>query len=401
MSIKLLSSLLVLAWGISGEIITTTVSSSTVTATICTTLLGKSSTSSVPTRTNTKSLPAEVVVVLAVSTPVETVTPHEVTATDTVQVFTTTTVTDSTVTGVFSTTTTIYETESTTCTDTSIITSTSTETTTASTITVVPAPTGWMPITNSTGRTTNSTGRTTPPDGTIVDVQETLMQNTDLQQPLQDDASSSLLPDSYGPPGRLLSMRRRYVKMIIFVKSRHTTTTIRASTTTATSTETITSTSTIVPARVTETKSFSTTCTTTTTLTSSATVVSSTTELVTASTTITSYAACATDNILGPKVDKDLVIADVIDDRSNPLAPGTTEQMLLTDSAYDCCVTCFTSQNCQHSEYYSYNFCGLLLNPTVCLGQDVVAGKLVLESEEERPPEWGVAVSNGPCGKVV
>ncbi|KAL8938606.1 MAG: hypothetical protein Q9211_003131 [Gyalolechia sp. 1 TL-2023] len=409
MSIKLLSSLLVLASGISGRIITTTVSSSTVTATTCTTSLGASSKSSIPTIIYTRSLPAEVVVLLAVSTPVETVTPHEVTATDTVQDFTTTTVTDSAVTGVFSTTATIYETESTTSTDTFITTSTSTETTTASTSITVPTPTGWKTSTNTTGRTTRA-------DGVIVDVQETLMQDTDFQQPLQDDVWSSFPPDNHGPPGREKPWPPGYKHPIppgrgrkspwsekypssVDCKSLALGYKIRTD-----MTQTITSTSTIVPARVTKTESFSTTSTTTTTLTSSVTVVSSTTQLVTASTTITSYAACATDNILGPKVDKeDLFLVDLMTDASNPPDPGSSGQMVPANSAYDCCVRCLlSSQNCQYSVFFTNGGCGHLLNPTgSCPGQDFQAGKLKLVSEQSVNIAYGMAVSNGPCGKVV
>ncbi|KAL8963003.1 MAG: hypothetical protein Q9183_005066 [Haloplaca sp. 2 TL-2023] len=100
-------------------------------------------------------------------------------------------------------------------------------------------------------------------------------------------------------------VRAHYVKMVIFVYPYTTTTTVPPSTSTTTSTQTISSTSTIIPDEVTVVESFSTTTTTTTTFTSHVIDISTATELVNATLTTTSYAACGTDNLLGPWLNKD------------------------------------------------------------------------------------------------
>ncbi len=92
---KLLSALLFSA-PVYAKYLTITAGSSDVTTTHCKTLVALSSQKSVPTRTYTRTaLVPEVVVVLGVSTPASTVTPPAITATDTRQTYTTTTITAS------------------------------------------------------------------------------------------------------------------------------------------------------------------------------------------------------------------------------------------------------------------------------------------------------------------
>ncbi|KAL9123649.1 MAG: hypothetical protein Q9217_006938 [Psora testacea] len=422
---KAFFSWLLSASAISAKYLTITAGSSKVTTTVCRTTLATSLQESIPTRTYARTaLLPEVEIVLAVSTPAKTVTPPTVTATNTLQTYITTTVTASTATGTFSTTTTLFETDSITTTETSVSTSTLTETSTSRSVVTEPAPSSWIPVKNSTGL--RNLG-----DQAFHVSQEAHLQQSDLQQPLQDDESSPTpnhhgrlelrslwppkIPSPPGIPGHkspwsdlypssvtcMHYVRTRYVKMIIFVQPYYTTTTIPAATSTTTSTETVSSTTTIVPDSVTVIKSFSSTSTTTTTFTSVVTDISSTTECVNATTTTTTYAACFTENKLGPRLDNGKYVenAAISDFLSKP-------DMTLTDTAYDCCVDCLlSSQNCQYSVWYppyapTPGRCGRLLNPAICRGQEYEAGIVRQEPYDPAHPLSGFVVSNGPCGQV-
>ncbi len=165
--------------------------------------------------------------------------------------------------------------------------------------------------------------------------------------------------------------------MIVYVHQHSTTITIPAATSTTTSTETVSSNTTIVPDEVTVIKSFSTTSTTTTTLTSVVTDLATTTEHVNATVTETSYAACKSENRLGPLLDNGQVISAVgITDELYP-----KQDISSTESAYVCCVSCLMSkQHCQYSMWWpARGQCARLLNPAICRGQDYKAGGLSQE----------------------
>ncbi|KAL8834075.1 MAG: hypothetical protein Q9176_007684 [Flavoplaca citrina] len=415
---KILFSLLLSA-PTSAKYLTITAGSSDVTTTQCRTLLGVSSMGKVPTYTFSRTaLLPEVELVLAVSTPGSTVTPPAVTATDTLQTYTTMTITASTATGTFSTTTTVFETDSITTTDTIVSTTTSTTTATGTSTHTEPAPSDWINV-------KNSTGLKEPED-------QAVLQGSNLQQPLQDSHTgvrggwppkipkppglSNPWAEKYplsvtckqGPsmllfhkglhPAGFRVIRTRYIKMIIFVKPYTTTTTIPPATSTTTSTQTISSTSTVVPDSVTVIESFSTTSTTTTTLTSVVTDTSTATERVNATLTTTSYAACGTDNLLGPALAHGWKLAAA---SINDYVAGQ-QDVSLHASEYDCCVSCLLdeAQNCQYSVTLYYTDppqCGRLLNPAICRGQDYEAGEIRAEPEDDTT-EAGQLVSNGPCG---
>ena len=186
--------------------------------------------------------------------------------------------------------------------------------------------------------------------------------------------------------------------MIIFVKPHTTTTTIPPATSTTTYIQTVSSTSTVVPDRVTVIESFSITSTTTTTLTSVVTETSSVTELVNATTTTTSYAACSTENLLGPKLEHGLII------RTTSFKDWVgTQDMTPVDNQYDCCVSCLlSSDNCQYSTLIYDNdppMCGRMLNPAICRGQSYTTAEIIDVPDDPTIP--GQSVSNGPCGRVV
>ncbi|KAL8869494.1 MAG: hypothetical protein Q9174_004230 [Haloplaca sp. 1 TL-2023] len=396
---------LLLSTSISAKYLTITAGSSDVTTTQCRTIIGVTSLDKVPTYTLSRTaLLPEITLALAVSTPGSTVTPPAITATNTLQTYTTATVTASTATGTFSTTTTVYETDSITTTDTVLSTTTSTTTATGTSTHVVPAPSDWINVTNSTGYT--ETGS------------QAGVHDSSAQQLLQDSGTrvkGGWPPKIPKPPGFpdgkspwenkhplsvtcFQTVRTHYIKKVIFVKPYTTTTTLPPATSTITSTQTIESTSTIVPDKVTVIKSFSTTSTTTTTFASVITDTSTTTEQVNATLTSTSYAACGTDNILGPKLPdgRKLAAASI-----NDYVAGQ-QDTTLQGSEYDCCVSCLLDEasNCQYSVtlyYMDPPACGRLLNPAVCRGQDYEAGEIrVVPGDDEN--ETGVTVSNGPCG---
>ncbi|KAL8708743.1 MAG: hypothetical protein Q9220_006385 [cf. Caloplaca sp. 1 TL-2023] len=402
---KLLSSLL-LCVPISARYLTITAGSSDLTRTQCKTLVGSSSQKSVPTyRVSRDALLPEIILVLAVSTPTSTITPPAVTATETLQTYATTTVTASTETDTFSTTSTYYATESITTTDTHFSTSTVTSTSTSRSVIVEPTPSDWVSVKNSTALEDREGDDAIP-------------QGPDVQQPLQDDefnARGGWPPKIPTPPGLprpnntftdlypfsvtcLETVRTRYIKMIIFVPPYTTTTTIPPSTSTTTDFETVSSTSTVVPDEVTVIESFSTTSTTTTTLTSVVTDVASATERVNATTTTTIYAACATQNQLGPKVGNGQFIryTNIFDSTGR----ADIQEM---DSQYDCCVSCLlSSENCQFSTMIwgpTPHRCGRLLNLAFCRGQDYGAGFAATVPDE--PDFEGQSVSNGPCGRLI
>ncbi|KAL8952146.1 MAG: hypothetical protein Q9222_001923 [Ikaeria aurantiellina] len=425
MLFKRLLCLLAATSSVAAAIITKTVSLSTVTATECKTLLGPSSRSPIPTTTTTKSLAPQVLVLISVSTPVKTVTPRAITVTETEQVLTTTTTTNSAVTGTFSTTTTVFETLSMTTTETAFSTELLVETSTITATNGVPTLPGFKFVEDSTGlRDPN------PEEETESAPQQAGLQDTEFQQPLLRSRRSAA-PDHRripGPPGRgnpfppghrvpfppappghkcpwndrypssvncVKAVRTQYVKLIIFAKPFYRTTTIPAATSTATTKKTMTSVSTIVPPSVTETESFSTTVATTTTFTSSITETTSITETIEASITVTSYAACASQNILGPQIEGNRNILGV---GANDGSPSRIQDVQPGTNAYDCCVTCVTSsQNCQYSVFIpTYGLCGRILNTDTCPGPSFDAGGLYLVESEKGDPS-GYVISNGPC----
>ena len=194
-------------------------------------------------------------------------------------------------------------------------------------------------------------------------------------------------------------VRTRYIKMVIFVKPYTTTTTIPPATSTTTTTHTVSSTSTIVPDSVTVIESFSTTSTSTTTLTSLVTDTSTATEVVNATLTTTSYAACGTDNLLGPALAHGWKVAGAsIYDYVSGIQDLSVQQ-----SEYDCCVSCLLDEerNCQYSTtlyFLDPPRCGRLLNPTTCRAQEYEAGEVRTYPDDRAG--GGQSVSNGPCGVV-
>jgi hypothetical protein len=128
-------------------------------------------------------------------------------------------------------------------------------------------------------------------------------------------------------------------KITLVLTTETSTKTLPPATVIATSTAVLTSTSTVVPPDVSTTLSFSTTIPVTVTSTFQAsTTTTTTTTLTVTSTTITGYDACATNNLLGPSYNGDII--------DNEYSSANGYALLSATTAYDCCVACITSDTC-------------------------------------------------------
>ncbi|OAP57829.1 hypothetical protein AYL99_08567 [Fonsecaea erecta] len=168
-----------------------------------------------------------------------------------------------------------------------------------------------------------------------------------------------------------------------------------ASTTTSTTTTTVATTSTVIPAVVTSTVSTTSTTIVTTTSTSIAltTNTQTTTETDTTTSTTSVYAACATNNILGPQVQNGQYVQGATDNDPNGVIAITTAA-----SAYDCCVQCITSdalEYCQNAIFDADGTCNMLGgNQAFCAnGQQANSGQVVLTTTSLQRFDI-----NGPCG---
>lgn len=117
------------------------------------------------------------------------------------------------------------------------------------------------------------------------------------------------------------------------------------------------------------------------------TVVSTSTATVAATSTTTVYAACATGNILGPRLASGQYVSGV----------SIYEQYAASNAtnAYDCCVACINSPNCDGAGF-SPSHGGCILLPSN-------AGTCVSPQENGGAVNYGsavsdISVSNGLCG---
>ncbi|KAK9774131.1 hypothetical protein SCAR479_09245 [Seiridium cardinale] len=306
-------------------------------AVTCRTIHGTVSHKCVSTTETSIHLEPATSVVTVLTTATSTVTPDIETITSTATDTSTATVTESTVTDTFSTTSTVVSTSTVTDTTTEISTTeaasvvTSTETATST----VPAPAGFTPITDSSGYS---------------DYVSTKRQA--LQRDVRLEAGNSTEQSPYAMnDGALL-----YPDNVICATEIHTevvqTTTVVVSTATVTApvetftasaTTTTTSTSTVVPDDVSTTLSFTSTSTEVTTTTSTATSVTTTTATAIVTATETDYAACATPNILGPRINDGTYIT------SGQALIGIELNTIAYTSAYDCCVACQQLTSCVYA----------------------------------------------------
>ncbi|OQV09641.1 hypothetical protein CLAIMM_13742 [Cladophialophora immunda] len=344
------------------------------------------------TTTSTRTLPPTTTTVIRTSTVITISTPV-VTATTTTTSTSTATSIAIGVTDTFTSTITSTSTASasTTTTTTSTTTTTDTTTSTNTETSTIPAPAGFTPVYDSSGYTSlNSEQR----------LKRKALDT--LQNMPRSSPASSQWRGGQGPP------TPQGVKCISIIQPTSTafttvttTSTIRArpTTTTVTSTTISTTTITIVPGPVTTTVSTTTTTTTTSTSTSTetSTETDSTTTTTTTTTTTSFYAACATNNIIGPQVSQnDLYVQGV-----GFSDPDGVQVNVPAASAYDCCVICITGAvvaNCQNTIYDADNGnCNPLGGDTsVCpSGAQGSSGYVLLSTDQYNRYD-----SNGPCGTL-
>ncbi|KAI4100634.1 MAG: hypothetical protein L6R37_005346 [Teloschistes peruensis] len=374
--------------------------SSTVSSQLCTTTFASTSAKgAVPTTTTVKTLAAEIVLILSASTPYATVTPQASTVTTTVPVTTVVTSNGVATTGTFTTTRTFTSTVVETSTVKSSSTTTFTSTTSSTSTLVIPTSQGFVPIYDSSGRTTNPD----PPQ------KRDLAAIERKRSPLISPAGHHPHEKRTGGPTSAPKYPKsvtcvRYIKVritvkLIIIKPTVTKTAAAASTSTSIVSKTVTSTSIIIPPGVTSTVTQSTTSTTTstTTTTASSAVLISSTETVTQVSTTTSYAACATNNLLGPSLDNGKTVF-------GPYGyPDQASQQILdnSNSAYDCCVRCITTSNCYVSSYaVGDNVCSnVIAGPGEVCDPNQVAARIF---ENGDPPQsYSPTLSNGYCGQFV
>ncbi|KAJ5752261.1 hypothetical protein N7520_009178 [Penicillium odoratum] len=346
---------------------------------ICTTILGTTSESTVPTTTITRRIhdPTPIVVFSTVQDTV-TVTPSVSTLTETDYETSTITFTDTTATDVFSTTSTEFDT---------------------ATLTVTPDDiTSTVFSTISVTLTSTSTVATSDGFTPIADTLATASAYRKREVPLVNDCAPWI--DDYEYPQEVVCREKVILKTTTtsIVTETPLTTTAVAPSTTVTATSTIISSSVVIPSDVSTTLSYSITSTITETSTAPAvtdTVTATTT--VTAVTTTSSFAACATNNIAGAPLSSDF--GDLEGEYIYSLDMGAiTDYTLSTariDTPYDCCVNCQESSTCVYSYFSVYGYCTLVESTTCSVSSEIGYAYLATTADS------GVfQASNGNCGQV-
>jgi hypothetical protein len=180
-------------------------------------------------------------------------------------------------------------------------------------------------------------------------------------------------------------------KFTIVLTAKTFTKTLPPSTVTVQSTTVVSSTSTVVPPTVSITLSFSTTVPVTITSTFQATTTTTTTSTLIITSTSTGYDACATNNLLGPNYN-----GNIIEDLGSYLGAFSSSS---TDSAYDCCVACLTSGNCDGTGYDTNSGTCYQINSQTCTNGQQSAGYFLYEPSNESG--LSLVVSNSNCGYVI
>jgi hypothetical protein len=183
-------------------------------------------------------------------------------------------------------------------------------------------------------------------------------------------------------------------KVTVVITAKTSTKILPQSTATVTSTTVSTSTSTVVPSDVSKTLSFSTTIPVTVTTTFYTSPVVTTTTTFTVSSTLTGYAACATNNLLGPVYNGNIIDdvyfgGNIYDDSTTP-----------TNSAYDCCVACLTSETCSGSSYETNSGTCYQYTARSCANGQIYGGSFTHESNGGSNTGFSFVISNSNCGFI-
>jgi hypothetical protein len=174
------------------------------------------------------------------------------------------------------------------------------------------------------------------------------------------------------------------------------TTTATTTTTTVEPVSATTTTTTTASASSTTSTTTSTTTTTTTTTTPSTTTTTTTTSTTTPVVTSTSYAACATPNIVGT-----INVNGGAQGIYDVIYPGANTELTNTadSDAYDCCVSCITNPLCAASAFYGGFAPGAMCFNFVATTGCSSEGEYSFGAEYSSvSPDSVYFVSNGNCG---
>ncbi|KPI40050.1 uncharacterized protein AB675_11418 [Cyphellophora attinorum] len=266
-------------------------------------------------------------------------------------------------------------------------------TVTSTTVSTVAAPAGFTPIFDSSGYSSLN-------DTTKRSLDQSLERSLEVRG---NGGGVRKYPGGRGPP------KVQGVKCVTVIQSTSTayktktkTITVAAApkTKTASVKTTMTSTLMIMPSAVTKTvnATVSTTITSTDIYNVTSTVRTVENKTDTATATSLYYAACATNNILGPKAapDGEYIQGIANSDGVYALAPAA--------NPYECCVLCMTGSviaNCQNVIFYDGTCDMVGGNTDVCPnGAQGDSGWVWLTADPPTEPAGGRYNSNGPCGWV-
>ena len=172
------------------------------------------------------------------------------------------------------------------------------------------------------------------------------------------------------------------------------TATVTQPTTDTTVFQTFTAIATATPANVQTTSSFITTATVTQTIVSEAVTTTTVTSIATATATATFFAACGTNNLLGPTVAANG--GTIFNVFNNGAGVVSTFNSTRANSAYDCCVACQQFGSCQGSAFGVNNGNCVLLRKQDNSCPAPPNGAAFYREQVGR--SGGYIVSNGPCG---
>ncbi|EXJ60358.1 hypothetical protein A1O7_04510 [Cladophialophora yegresii CBS 114405] len=288
-------------------------------------------------------------------------------------------------------TTTEYNIVNTTATEYINATATTGTTLLTESLVTIPTPTGFVHVQDSAG---NYNYNRTSKRGTDSE--------NDMLLPRQDSASS---PDATFIS--LISIVTRLAPQTtstVFVTSTRTSTQKPAATITSATTSTITNTIGVPdrPVNSTITSTFTTrqNLTRAVTVQAETTVATITTTQTNYTATRTTYAACATDNLLGPRLSAGNYINRVVDNNRANVGSGTN-----ATSSYECCTICQdATESCDFAYFDSVattNKCTLYRSSTATFANATCSHSQAGFFTANRTTENRFTVINGPCGQLV
>lgn len=124
------------------------------------------------------------------------------------------------------------------------------------------------------------------------------------------------------------------------------------------------------------------------------------TTTLTATSVSTYYAACATNNLLGPEFATPSGSGMYVEQLAAHDPHASYINDVSVDNAYDCCVACFSNEyldNCQAAQYLGSQTCTLVGGDAAYCpnGKQGLAYSITTSTTYSN-----VVVSNGPCGYV-